>query len=389
MNRQHRCELIRAIEDKRQSKVIAYVTGDRGGVGAQIGGDADRPLYRHLRPLGANKVQQVDLFLYSRGGSVDVPWSMISTLREYCEVLNVLVPFRAQSAATMLALGADTIVMGKKGQLGPIDPILTRVNSQQGTAVTEAISVEDVMAYIAFIQDRAGLTDQAALATMTQLLADKLDPWVLGSVYRTHSHIRSVARSLLGSHREPLDELRVNAIVELLAEKIYSHGHAIGRREASEKGLRVEAADTELDELMWQLFEGYADLLKLDNPVDPLAAIPEGQNSHREEVILACIESQQRLDVCQGQLVCQHVRGTGTPNVNVNIGLNWPDGMDPQQVPSDMKQFVQVVLEQALKQLLPIVQQVVAAELARQLPPVHTTMNLVGVQWQDATSQGI
>jgi hypothetical protein len=314
---------------------------------------------------------------------------MISTLREYCEVLNVLVPFRAQSAATMLALGADTIVMGKKGQLGPIDPILTRVNSQQGTGVTEAISVEDVMAYIAFIQDRAGLTDQAALATMTQLLADKLDPWVLGSVYRTHSHIRSVARSLLGSHREPLDELRVNAIVELLAEKIYSHGHAIGRREASEKGLRVEAADAELDEMMWQLFEGYAELLKLDNPVDPLAAIPEGQNSYREEVILACIESQQRLDVCRGQLVCQHVRGTGTPNINMNIGLNWPDGMDPQQVPPDMKQFLQVVLEQALNQLLPIVQQVVAAELARQLPPVHTTMNVVGVQWQDATSQGI
>ncbi|MBU0734226.1 MAG: hypothetical protein KKG10_08760, partial [Proteobacteria bacterium] len=43
-------------------------------------------------------------------------------LREFCEKLAVLVPFRAHSAGTTLALGADEIVMGPLGELGPVDP---------------------------------------------------------------------------------------------------------------------------------------------------------------------------------------------------------------------------------------------------------------------------
>jgi len=36
-----------------------------------------------------------------------------------------LVPFRANSSATLLALGADTIILGQQGELGPIDPSMT------------------------------------------------------------------------------------------------------------------------------------------------------------------------------------------------------------------------------------------------------------------------
>lgn len=72
MSKKRRKELIQQIEEKRQSKLIAFVTGDRPPTGAQIGDDAVRPLFDHLRGLGP--VAKLDLFLYSRGGAVDVPW---------------------------------------------------------------------------------------------------------------------------------------------------------------------------------------------------------------------------------------------------------------------------------------------------------------------------
>lgn len=43
--------------------------------------------------------------------------------REYSQKgsFSVLIPYRAHSAATVIALGADEIVMTKKAELGPID----------------------------------------------------------------------------------------------------------------------------------------------------------------------------------------------------------------------------------------------------------------------------
>lgn len=46
----------------------------------------------------------------------------MNLFREFCEELNVLIPFKALSTATLIALGANEIIMAKMGQLSPIDP---------------------------------------------------------------------------------------------------------------------------------------------------------------------------------------------------------------------------------------------------------------------------
>jgi ClpP class serine protease len=51
-----------------------------------------------------------------------VPWRLISLFREYAAKVAVLLPYRAYSAATLLALGADEIVMHPFAEMGPIDP---------------------------------------------------------------------------------------------------------------------------------------------------------------------------------------------------------------------------------------------------------------------------
>ena len=64
----------------------------------------------------------LDLILHSPGGSAEATASIVRYLRTKFTEIRVFVPLAAMSAATMWALSADEIVMGKHSQLGPIDP---------------------------------------------------------------------------------------------------------------------------------------------------------------------------------------------------------------------------------------------------------------------------
>ena len=52
-------------------------------------------------------------------------------IREYCDKFSVLVPDKAHSAATMIALGADEIVMSNLSEISPIDPSTANVFNPQ------------------------------------------------------------------------------------------------------------------------------------------------------------------------------------------------------------------------------------------------------------------
>ena len=71
-------ELIKELGDLRNSQVLVYFLGDRSGAPAGINEDQVRPLYEHLRLLG--KVERLDLFVYSRGGAIEVPWKLVSVV---------------------------------------------------------------------------------------------------------------------------------------------------------------------------------------------------------------------------------------------------------------------------------------------------------------------
>ena len=128
MARKDRVALIKEIEKKRDSKVIVYITSDRQNLAGQIGSDAVPVIERHLRGVIGPRTKRLDLFLYSTGGDANMPWSLVSMIREYVgeRPLSVLIPSRAYSAATVIALGADEIVMAKSGELGPIDATIEK-----------------------------------------------------------------------------------------------------------------------------------------------------------------------------------------------------------------------------------------------------------------------
>ena len=69
--------------------------------------------------------KQLDLIIHSPGGSAEAAESIVTYLRKRFDHIRIFVPVAAMSAATMIALSANEIVMGQHSQLGPIDPQFT------------------------------------------------------------------------------------------------------------------------------------------------------------------------------------------------------------------------------------------------------------------------
>jgi hypothetical protein len=259
-----RVTLITDLENLLGARIISYVLADKlQGPQASIAMDALGLFYRHLECIG--DTPSIALYLYSRGGDTMVPWRLVNLIREYCSSFVALVPYKAHSAATLICLGADKIVMGKMGELSPVDPSVANdfnPSAPQGAGAARIpISVEDVSAYFKLATERAGLTTPETKLGAFQQLTQHVHPLALGNVARSHSQIRELSRKLLELHMKAGsddEKTAISGIVDVLTEKLYSHQHLIPRNEARDLiGLPVEYASPEVERLMWELFDVY------------------------------------------------------------------------------------------------------------------------------------
>ena len=311
---------------------------------------------------------------------MESPWKIITMLREFCEELHVVVPYKAYSAATMLAIGTDKIHMTRKAELGPIDPSLQVAAPQEGPGPRlPDLGVEDVSAYVTFMRDRAKLTDQSAVAGVIAQLAQYLTPPLLGRLERVYSHIRLVARNLLALHKPPFDDRQISAITEALTEKMYVHGHGIGRVEAQQIGLDVQFLSEDDEALVWALYKSYEPIFRLREGRDVDSYFPSGSDLYeRPNIPVACLESVKHLHAFVGALRAQRIRAIPpNPTINVNLTLNIPPGVQGQQLPPTIQQAIQSLLQQAAQQLNALV----AQEIQRQSPVRGVTASLSGGNW--------
>ncbi len=386
--RTRRKELIHQIEDERKSKILVYFLGDRPNIPANMASDAVRWIYDHLLNINeGNKVNQIDLFLYSVGGNLDAPWQIITTLREFCNNLHVLIPYKAYSAATLLSLGADKILMGKKSELGPIDPqMVAQHHSSKGSQpITSPFSVEDITSYISFLRDKVGLTDQRALYELTKTLAETLSPAVLGQVNRTHSHIRLVARKMLSLVKPPLENVLINNVVESLTEKIYVHGHTIGREEAKQIGIQVENMDSNIEKLCWQLYLEYENLTKLNSLANPNAYFRNDSDEYAEQdVIIACIESMNRYHECSGTFSLQRKREfPQAVNLNLNVPIQLPPSLNIQQLPQQIQQTCSQILQDFQNTMVLQIRNIINEQLKSQSRIAGIDVTASDIVWKE------
>ena len=272
VERTGRMELIRKIEEKRNSRLLVYITGDRRGLETRIGMDVFPMFHEHLMRMG--KQERIDLYLYSPGGITIAGYALVNLIREFCKEFNVIIPFKALSCATLISLGANEIVMTPMGQLSPIDPSVQHPLGPviqipgQPTGRIVPVNVEDVNAFVDLARKEVGLNNEESMKKVFELLGTKVHPLALGAVQRSREQIAFLASNLLRYHID--DDEKIERIVKILTRERFSHDYIIGRREAKEiLGLNIKEPEEDLLRDIIDLFDAYSRILELNTPYNP------------------------------------------------------------------------------------------------------------------------
>ena len=258
----HRQKLFDHLFAYRGRKIITLITSTKKPeplFATQIAQDILPIFYKILKR--DKRAENIDLLIHSAGGQIDTPWPLINLIREYYNDINLIVPWRAHSAATLIALGANIIEMGPLASLSPIDPQFNiEVGQKKGVI---GASVEDIFGYFSLIKDTLTL-DSPGRTEALKILADRISAEILGKISRTRKEIRIISTNLLKLHLK--NESIIEKIVSTLVEKLPSHQYLINRREAKDLGLPIKYMDKNHEEISFNILKSYLDEAKMEEP---------------------------------------------------------------------------------------------------------------------------
>lgn len=277
----NRVELYKKIEKIRNSKVLAYITGDRPGLETQIHPEVV-DMFAEMLDKIFKKSDKISLLLYSRGGVTLAGWNIVNLIRMFCDEFEVIIPSKALSTATLISIGADRIVMTKQATLGPIDPSVNGpYNPREGqSGLSLPVSVEDVAGFFSLARKEVG--GQADLAMFFQQLATQVHPLALGNVSRARDQIKMLASKLLERHMK--DGEKRERVISFLCSESGSHDYTINRREAADLGLPVENPSEDLYNVLNEIYVDFREELNLRHPFNPMILLggTPGPASYRE-----------------------------------------------------------------------------------------------------------
>ncbi len=177
--------------------------------------------------------EPLDLLLHTPGGDVDATEKLITMLREKVgdAKLRVIVPDFAKSAGTLMALGADSIVMSDCSELGPIDPQVTlRDSNGQGIG-------HSIFNYLHAYEEAAQALRDNPQDPVAQTEFGRFDPTTVKKYEMIRERTRTFAEKLLIPRG--LNHTKITS--QLLDIRSYpSHGQMIGWEEAQNLGLVIE-----------------------------------------------------------------------------------------------------------------------------------------------------
>lgn len=265
-----RLDLYKELEQKRDSKLLVYVTSDRPNLGTQIASDILSPFTEHLDKIG--DVDKITLLLYTRGGNTLAAWTLVNLIRNFCHDFEVIIPFNCHSAGTLISLGTNRIVMTKQATLGPFDP---SVNGPLNPAIPGTnnpnarvpVSVEFVDSYLQMAKSELGINDQKELSDILIDLTNHIHPLTLGQVYKSKTQIKMLAKKLLANHEiKPGHE---DDVIKFLCSESGSHDYTMHRKEAKDLGLNIEIPNTELYNCIKAIYDDIEKELELRTPFEP------------------------------------------------------------------------------------------------------------------------
>jgi hypothetical protein len=203
--------------------------------------------------FNASPDQPLHLLLWSPGGDGEVAVRLVRSAQARCSELTVIVPDIAKSAATLLALGADGILMGPASDLGPVDPQFPVGEYDLVSAKDMIEAVDRALADVAERPDTFPL-HSSLLAEVNALRVQQ----ARSALERTDDLVREALRSNPRRGEQEVEEL-AKRLHEPLIEAPKDHAAIFSAEDARKHGLPVISCDPSSDQWrrIWQLWMHY------------------------------------------------------------------------------------------------------------------------------------
>lgn len=237
-------ELIRRAADEVADEAKADVVFYSGGI--------QSPAYWQLsRELAHKKFNNVILYLTTEGGIADEAYRLARIMRNtYKGKFSLFINHFCKSAGTLMALGADEIIMSDMAELGPLDVQVWKQDEigerTSGLTPIQALTtlqnqaIETFVEHFEDIRKRYGLqiTTRSAMSFAARLtvgcfskIYQQIDPLRLGEHQRSMLVAKEYGNRLSAPRTGRGPTLKKEAIDRLISN-YPSHGFVIDRNEA-------------------------------------------------------------------------------------------------------------------------------------------------------------
>jgi len=208
--------------------------------------------------------EPIDVVLASHGGCIDTAYVIARALGRRRAPVTIYVPICAKSAATLIALVGDDLVLGAMGELGPLDAQFDHKRSADSSIncsvlstfkafeQSAGISVELFASALSRVQAETGMSPFDASSRAAELTGnlmgrvyEQVDPVKIAESARalevaTHFGVRLLTRYRAGFSHE-----QAKALFRSLAHDYPCHGFPLDLEELSELGVPARAGQEE------------------------------------------------------------------------------------------------------------------------------------------------
>lgn len=214
--------------------------------------DWDAEIIENIFKSYGKRFDKIDLILHSGGGFAESAERIVNSIYSYCDDFRVIIPTQAKSAATIVAMGASSILMSDTSEIGSIDPQIHLPSGITAPAQSIIKAYEELMQKIGEKQ-KANEPYDAEL-----VMISKIDPILLRECRKYMDLSKDIASKLLNKKMRSDNPISASEIETNFLDysRTFSHGRLIGWQEAQKLGLKVEYVD-KFDEkwkLIWEIY---------------------------------------------------------------------------------------------------------------------------------------
>ena len=204
------------------------------------------------------KKRQICMVLITYGGDPHAAYRIARAINHHYKIVEILIPDVCKSAGTLLCIGARKLIIGDRGELGPLDVQISRPDelfeSMSGLDIMQALNTLEEQILRSFSRYLVGIRSSSRMRTKIAAdiaaklalgfispIVSKLDPATLGENWRAIHVGLEYGRRL----DEMTGSLRAGAL-DTLVSGFPSHRFVIDRKEATTLFKNAEAPDSSM-----------------------------------------------------------------------------------------------------------------------------------------------